>query len=192
MKLLDGLSIPDKSFAYFNLTVSNNTYSREGDNEAHLAFNVYATSFSSDPDIYISKTEHVARVQEAQWHSTREGSETCIIHKDDYVMGDIFFITIHCMNECTFDLKMSYASDLELEDSERTLFRWGGHSTNILRYKVPNTTSAGLTKKFEILVAPEVDYKYMEVYLSHGKLNTRQFHQNLTIIFNFRQQIQRG
>lgn len=44
------------------------------------------------------------------------------------------------------------------------VFRWGGHVTNILRYQVPDD---GLVDKFEIKIEPEVDYKFIEVYVSH-------------------------
>jgi len=56
IELISDLSLPDKSFAYFNFTVTNNTYTDLQGDKAHLVFNVYATSFDSDPDIYISKT----------------------------------------------------------------------------------------------------------------------------------------
>jgi len=55
MELISDLSIPDKSFAFFNFTVTNNTYTDIQGDKAHLAFNLYATSFGSDPDIFISK-----------------------------------------------------------------------------------------------------------------------------------------
>jgi len=106
---------------------------------------------------------------EADWHSAREGSDTSIIHKDDYAIGDILYITISCMNACHYDLRMFYAREFEIADSERTLYRWGGHSTVLLKYKVPSTSSSGSVRKFEINFAPEVDHKFMEVYLSHGK-----------------------
>ena len=77
------------------------------------------------------------------------------------------------MNECSYDLKAYYAREFELEDGERTTYRWGGHVTNIVKYTVPEVTSSGETEKFEILIEPEVDYKYLEVYLSHGKLQIR-------------------
>ena len=70
MELITGLSNPDKSFAYFNLTVTDNTFTRrlgpteEGQDKAHLAINAYATSFGSDPDIYVSKTEHVNHIED--------------------------------------------------------------------------------------------------------------------------------
>ena len=57
-----------------------------------------------------------------------------------------------------------------MTDGERMVFRWGGHVTNILKYLVPETTSIGTTSKFEILIEPEVDYKFIDVFLSHGKL----------------------
>ena len=58
MELLSDLSIGDKSYAYFNLTITNNTFTwptEEGQIRSHLAINAYATSFESDPDIYVSK-----------------------------------------------------------------------------------------------------------------------------------------
>ena len=42
MKLVTGMSLGDKSYAYFNLTVTDNVYSRY-EKGVHLAFNVYAT-----------------------------------------------------------------------------------------------------------------------------------------------------
>ena len=48
------------------------------------------------------------------------------------------------------------------------VFRWGGHATNILKYKVPELTAdQTLTDKFEILIDPEVDYKTIEVFLAN-------------------------
>lgn len=85
------------------------------------------------------------------------------------------------MNECTYDLRAYYANEFELIDGERMVFRWGGHVTNILKYKVPETTSIGTTQKFEILIEPEVDYKFIEVFLSHGKSLT--FSQMLMFYF---------
>ena len=58
MKLLTGMSLGDKSYAYFNLTVTDNVYSRY-EKGVHLALNVYATKFASDPDIFVSKVGHV-------------------------------------------------------------------------------------------------------------------------------------
>lgn len=54
MTLLSELSLPDKSLAFFNLTITDNVYSRFKKG-VHLSFNVYPTRFGSDPDIYVSK-----------------------------------------------------------------------------------------------------------------------------------------
>ena len=62
-----------------------------------------------------------------------------------------------------------YAEEFELVDLERTVFRWGGHSTSIIKYKVPSAVSLGTPTSFDISLHPEVDYKYMEVFLSYGK-----------------------
>ena len=146
MELVSDLSIGDKSYAYFNLVITSNTFTLPTEDNpirSHLAINAYATSFGSDPDIYVSSTEHVKRIEQADWHSTREGSDTCMIHSSDFEIGDILFITIACMNECTYDLRAYYANEYELIEGERMVFRWGGHVTNILKYKVPETTSIG-------------------------------------------------
>ena len=90
-----------------------------------------------------------------------------MVHSSDFEVGDVLYITIACMNECTYDLRAYYANEFELEEGERMVFRWGGHSTNILKYKVPDVTEVGATQKFEISMHPEVDYKYIEAYLSH-------------------------
>ena len=54
MKLMSGLSLPDKSFAFYNLTVTDNVFSQRN-SSVHLSFNVYASSFGSDPDLFVSK-----------------------------------------------------------------------------------------------------------------------------------------
>ena len=51
------------------------------------------------------------------------------------------------MNECQYDLKMYYAREFDLNDDERTIYRWGGHVTNILKYNIPDLTASGETKK---------------------------------------------
>ena len=73
------------------------------------------------------------------------------------------------MNECDYDLKMFYAREFELNESERTVYRWGGHVTNILKLWVDSTTAVGKTNKFELAIQPEVDYKYIEAFVSLGK-----------------------
>lgn len=170
MELVSNLQIADKSFAFFDLKVTSNEHTVPTGEDAirsHLAINAYAKSFGSDPDIFVSKSKHVKTLAEADWHSTRDGSDTCIVHSSEFEVGDVLYITIACMNECSYDLRAYYAQEFELSDSERMVFRWGGHVTNILKYRVPETTSIGETQKFEVLVEPEVDYKFIEVFLSH-------------------------
>mmetsp|Transcript_8141 Transcript_8141/g.9780 ORF Transcript_8141/g.9780 Transcript_8141/m.9780 type:complete len:119 (-) Transcript_8141:4534-4890(-) len=118
MSLMSGLSLPDKSFAYFNLTVTDNVYSRY-DRGVHLSFNVYATDFASDPDIYISKKGHVSHIEDADWHSAREGSDQAIVHGSFYEIGDTFYVTVRCTNECKFDIKVNYAREYKLNEGKR-------------------------------------------------------------------------
>ena len=106
---------------------------------------------------------------EADWQSAREGSDTLIIPASQLAEGDTLYITVRCINECTYDLRSYSAREYEVVDGERTLFRWGGHATNIVKYKVLDTSSNGPTQKFDIHVEPEVDYQFVQVFLSHGK-----------------------
>ena len=54
------------------------------------------------------------------------------------------------MNACDYELKMYYSREFDLTDSERQIYRWGGHATNILKYRVPETVASGETQKIQI------------------------------------------
>ena len=73
------------------------------------------------------------------------------------------------MKECTFDLRAYYAPEIELGDNERKAFRWGGHSTAVLKYFVPYLSGEGFTDSISITVEPERPYSIIEVFLSHGR-----------------------
>jgi len=60
-----------------------------------------------------------------------------LVHRDDYKTGDVFFVTVACVNECSYDLKMNFAREYTLYDSKRQIYRWGGHETNLFRFNVP-------------------------------------------------------
>lgn len=114
---------------------------------------------------------HVTRLEDADWHGAREGSDTAIIHSSQYKIGDTFFVTVNCAKECQFDIKMNYAREYKLNSGKRQIYRWGGHETNILKYPVPPKLGANLeTEKFEIHLEPEVDYKNIQVHISHDRL----------------------
>ena len=90
------------------------------------------------------------------------------MHRDEYSIGDTFYVTVRCVKECLFDIKMNYAREYRLNEAKRQIYRWGGHETNILRYQVPEKLGPLLeTQKFEIFIEPEVDYKNIEVHISH-------------------------
>jgi len=42
---------------------------------------------------------------DAKWTGVSAGSDTVLISKTNYVIGDTFFVTISCINECTYDIK---------------------------------------------------------------------------------------
>jgi len=47
----------------------------------------------------------VTLAKDAKWTGVTAGSDTVLISKANYVIGDTFFITISCITECTYDLK---------------------------------------------------------------------------------------
>jgi hypothetical protein len=75
-------------------------------------------------------------------------------------------ITVQCLNECTYDLRTYYAPEIDVAGNFQTTYRWGGHSTTILKYDIPEFSSKGLTEQMEIRIEPEGDYKYLTAHIS--------------------------
>ena len=47
-----------------------------------------ADSFDSGPDVFISsKNKNPTNSSNAEWYCEREGSETCIIHNGEFILG---------------------------------------------------------------------------------------------------------
>lgn len=109
--------------------------------------------------------------QEADWSCTRDGSDTCIIEKGKLDVGDNIFVTIFCKKQCNYELKAFYAPEIELVNERRMTFRWGGHSTAILKYYVPELSGEGRTDSFNIDIEPEKPYVDVKAYFSLGKFN---------------------
>ena len=55
-ELISGLHLNPKEFAYYHLRVTNRIYKGQD----HLTISAFATSYNSDPDIYISKVSQIA------------------------------------------------------------------------------------------------------------------------------------
>ena len=53
MILYSGNYLPDKSYKFYKVTISNRFFT----GTQHLAFKAMAIGFDSDPDIYISKVK---------------------------------------------------------------------------------------------------------------------------------------
>ena len=73
------------------------------------------------------------------------------------------------MNECQYDLRTYYAPEIDITNASREVYRWGGHSSNILKYSIPLISDYGTTEQIDIRIEPEGDYKYLEAYISFGK-----------------------
>lgn len=91
------------------------------------------------------------------------------MHKGAFEVGDNIYITVFCMEECTFDLRAFYAPEIELNNLERTNLRWGGHSTALLKYFVPYLSGEGFTDAVVIFIEPERPFSIVEAFVSHGK-----------------------
>lgn len=72
-----------------------------------------------------------------------------------------------CKEECSFDLKSFYTNEYELPQDSTSVYRWGGTSTNIFKYRVPaSTQSGGETGRWTIEIDPEFQFEQFSVYLS--------------------------
>lgn len=148
------------------------------DEESHLSITAFATSYDSDPDIFVQKRvseeSYPTSAAGAKWYSEREGTDVVFIPKDQVELNDIFLVTVYCRNECDYDLRTYYAPEIDISNAKRSVKRFGGHSSNILKYFIPEFSSGGLTDTIDIRIEPEGDYKYLEVYVS--------FDENFSII----------
>jgi len=134
----------------------------------HLAISAFADTFASDPDVYISKTiQRPLNSKESDWYCEREGSDTCILHSDEFEKDDHLYITIACIDDCTYSLRSYYVDEYELDNNSRTTFSWIGHSTNILKYQIPSSADSAETKSISLDLVAEGDYRYIEVFMSH-------------------------
>jgi hypothetical protein len=126
----------------------------------HLSFTAFATSYNSDPDMYISRSVWAYSPGEADYYCTRAGSDTCIIPADEIARGEYYYIVIVCQDACTYDLRSYYVTEYTLAQNEEVAYRWNGTSTNILKYSVPRTTASGAaTGRWSIKVDPEFQFE---------------------------------
>ena len=103
------------------------------------------------------------------YYGEREGSDTVLIPKSQVTIGDVFLITVHCRNECKYDLRSYYTPEIDITNANRKVKRWGGHSTAVLKFDIPRFSLEGVTEAIDIRIEPEGDYKYLEAYISFGE-----------------------
>jgi len=72
-----------------------------------LVVKIMADEFESDPDVFISKKHRFpVDTSNSEWSCEREGSETCILRKEDNIVGDTLFIGVKCLKKCSYKLKI--------------------------------------------------------------------------------------
>lgn len=151
--------------SYFTYRIQNANYY----GEEHLAFKVMANAFDSDPDIYISKSktnQYPSSSLNADWYCERKGSETCIIQKGDFAIGETLYIGISCTRSCSYNFRVWFTPTVDLTTSNRRQLRLEAYSTYILKYIVPDKVLKEQTKSIEIYVQPEHAYTRVDLFLS--------------------------
>ena len=128
-----------------------------------------ADAFDSDPDIYISKSKtnlYPSSSSNADWYCERRGSETCIIQKGDFAIGETLYIGIACTRACSYKLRIWFTPTVDLTTSNRRQLRFAAYSTYILKYVVPDNILEEITRSVEIYVQPEHQYTQLDLLLS--------------------------
>lgn len=128
-----------------------------------------ADIFDSDPDIYISKSknnQYPSSSENSDWYCERKGSETCIIQKGDFAIGETLYFGISCTRACGYKLRVWFTPTVDLSTTNRWQRRFEAYSTTILKYEVPDTVLEEVTKSVEIYVQPEHRYTQVDLFLS--------------------------
>ena len=75
------------------------------------------------------------------------------------------------MQECDYSIRAYYAEEVEVPELERTTYRWGGHSTALVKFKIPlmSKKEGSRTQSVEVKFQPERPYSLVDVFVSHGK-----------------------
>ena len=134
-----------------------------------MTFKVIADEFDSDPDIYISKSKknlYPSSSSNSDWYCERKGSETCIIQKGDFAIGETLYIGISCTRKCSYKFRIWFTPTVDLTTSNRRQLRFEGYSTYILKYTIPEEVLEETTKSVEIYVQPEHPYSLIDMFLS--------------------------
>jgi hypothetical protein len=141
----------ERSIKYYQYKIQNENYH----GKEHLTFKVMADAFDSDPDIYISKSknnQYPSSSSNSDWYCERKGSETCIIQKGDFAIGETLYFGISCTRECGYKLRVWFTPTVDLSTTNRWQRRFEAYSTTILKYEVPDTVLEEVTKSVEIYI----------------------------------------
>jgi len=106
---------------------------------------------------------------EIDWQCQRDGTDTCILPKGSFEIGDILYITVFCMRECDYSIRAYYAEEVEVAELARTTYRWGGHSTALVKFKIPlmSKKEGSRTQGIEVRFQPERPYSQVDVFVSY-------------------------
>jgi len=164
--LYDNIKQSDRSYFWYNVTLGE----RYNTGKEHLVVKVVADDFESDPDVFISKkSKFPVDSTTSEWNCEREGSETCIIRKEDNIVGDTLFIGVKCLKECSYSLKIQNTREVLLQESTRTQLMFDAFTTQILKFYIPADVEKIKTQSIHISVLPEDDYTPVDMWLSVDK-----------------------
>jgi hypothetical protein len=86
--------------------------------QEHIIVKVISDAFDSDPDVFISKTNHAPTSSlDSDFYCEREGSETCIIHNGEFEVGDTLNIGVKCDRECHYKLRVWFTAEEDLVET---------------------------------------------------------------------------
>ena len=51
----------------------------------------------------------------SDWYSEREGTDTVLISRDNVALGDVYQVSVFCMNACQYDLRTYMAEEIEID-----------------------------------------------------------------------------
>jgi len=98
----------------------------------------------------------------------QKGSDTCILQSGQFSVGQTIYIGIKCDTACSYSLTTWYSAIASLPQSVfRNQFRFAANSTQILSYVIPPKVSNTPTNSIEILIEPENDYSFIEVFVNY-------------------------
>ena len=66
-------------------------------------------------DVQSENVEYPVNAATSDWYSEREGTDTVLISRDNVALGDVYQVSVFCMNACQYDLRTYMAEEIEID-----------------------------------------------------------------------------